>query len=166
MCGEGIIDKLQDMGSGTPWTIHSWNGEPPPLYKSAIKVIMEYLVKISKKARILELKRRHLKITVLASYMPARYKFTYPERRLTMKEMLYKFIDEGNREHEEMSAFIRELRTTNELLFKERNNSLITTRGGKTTTQGILNDNTDIHDEGPSVLIHDKPDAPKCPSGD
>ncbi|GJV02965.1 hypothetical protein Tco_1336534 [Tanacetum coccineum] len=28
-------------------------------------VIMEYLVKISKKARILELKRRHLKITVL-----------------------------------------------------------------------------------------------------
>ncbi|GKE61164.1 hypothetical protein Tco_1511531 [Tanacetum coccineum] len=78
-----------------------------------------------------------------------------------MKEMLYKFIDEGNRKHEEMSAFIREFITTNELLFKERNNSLITTRGGKTTTQGILNDNTDIHDEGPLVLIHDKPDAPK-----
>ncbi|GJR20470.1 reverse transcriptase domain-containing protein [Tanacetum coccineum] len=159
---------------------------------SFIPLIMEYLVKISKKARILELKRRHLKITVLISYMsyPSRkirriyactsqettkiqspirrtefglhpYQFTYPERRLTMKEMLYKFIDEGNREHEEMSAFIRELRTTNELLFKERNNSLITTRGGKTTTQGILNDNTDIHDKGPSVLIHDKPDAPK-----
>ncbi|GKB38445.1 hypothetical protein Tco_0883387 [Tanacetum coccineum] len=33
-------------------------------------VIMEYLVKISKKARILELKRRHLKITVLTSYTP------------------------------------------------------------------------------------------------
>ncbi|GJU48783.1 hypothetical protein Tco_1218338 [Tanacetum coccineum] len=33
-----------------------------------IAVIMEYLVKISKKARILELKRRHLKITVLTSY--------------------------------------------------------------------------------------------------
>ncbi|GJT95777.1 hypothetical protein Tco_1091295, partial [Tanacetum coccineum] len=32
--------------------------------------IIEYLVKISKKARILELKRRHLKITVLASYTP------------------------------------------------------------------------------------------------
>ncbi|GJY73187.1 putative reverse transcriptase domain-containing protein, partial [Tanacetum coccineum] len=31
------------------------------------KVIMEYLVKISKKARILELKRRHLKITVLTT---------------------------------------------------------------------------------------------------
>ncbi|GJV31015.1 retrovirus-related pol polyprotein from transposon TNT 1-94 [Tanacetum coccineum] len=31
-------------------------------------VIMEYLVKISKKARILELKRKHLKITVLTSY--------------------------------------------------------------------------------------------------
>ncbi|GJY58962.1 hypothetical protein Tco_0458854 [Tanacetum coccineum] len=32
-------------------------------------LIMEYLVKISKKARILELKRKHLKITVLTSYM-------------------------------------------------------------------------------------------------
>ncbi|GJR21682.1 DNA-directed DNA polymerase [Tanacetum coccineum] len=34
------------------------------------------------------------------------YHFTYPERKLTMKEMLYKFIDEGKREHEEMRAFI------------------------------------------------------------
>ncbi|GKD44874.1 hypothetical protein Tco_1269519 [Tanacetum coccineum] len=33
-------------------------------------VIMEYLVKISEKARILELKRRHLKITVLTSNTP------------------------------------------------------------------------------------------------
>ncbi|GKC75813.1 DNA-directed DNA polymerase [Tanacetum coccineum] len=29
------------------------------------------------------------------------------------------------------------------------------------TTQGILNDNTDIHNEEPSVFIHDKPDAPQ-----
>ncbi|GJU17390.1 hypothetical protein Tco_1145356 [Tanacetum coccineum] len=40
------------------------------------KVIMEYLVKISKKARILELKRRHLKITVLTSNTP------YPSRKI------------------------------------------------------------------------------------
>nr|GEU81399.1 hypothetical protein [Tanacetum cinerariifolium] len=78
-----------------------------------------------------------------------------------MEEMLYKFIDEGNREHEEMSAFIREFRITNDLLFKERNNSLSELRGGKTTTKGILNDNTEIHDEGHSVLIHDKPVVPK-----
>nr|GEU83272.1 retrovirus-related Pol polyprotein from transposon TNT 1-94 [Tanacetum cinerariifolium] len=115
------------------------------------------------------------------------YQFTYPEIRLAMEEMLYKFIDEGKREHEEMSAFINEFRTTNELLFKERNNSLselrfkvyglskvinnalisecegkgVTTRGGKTTTHGILNDNTDIHDKEPLVFIHDKLDAPK-----
>ncbi|GJX88476.1 hypothetical protein Tco_0340490, partial [Tanacetum coccineum] len=38
--------------------------------------IMEYLVKISKKARILELKRRHLKITVLTSNTP------YPSRKI------------------------------------------------------------------------------------
>ncbi|GKC08980.1 uncharacterized mitochondrial protein-like protein [Tanacetum coccineum] len=39
-------------------------------------LIIEYLVKISKKARILELKRRHLKITVLTSYTP------YPSRKI------------------------------------------------------------------------------------
>ncbi|GKA78957.1 hypothetical protein Tco_0785494 [Tanacetum coccineum] len=86
------------------------------------------------------------------------YQFTYPERRLTMEEMLYKFIDKGNREHEEMSAFIREFRTTNELLFKERNNSLSELRR-KNDNSGI--DNTDIYNDGPSVLIHDKLDAPK-----
>ncbi|GJU47811.1 hypothetical protein Tco_1217366 [Tanacetum coccineum] len=85
-----------------------------------------------------------------------------------MEEMVYKFIDEGKREHEEMRAFIREFRTSNEFLFKERNNSLsehkfevqglskvidntlisnnevkgVTTRGGKTTTHGVQDDNT------------------------
>ncbi|GJW90814.1 DNA-directed DNA polymerase [Tanacetum coccineum] len=104
-----------------------------------------------------------------------------------MKEMLYKFIDKGKQEHDEMSAFIKEFRKTNELLFKERNNSLselrfevyrlskvinnalisdckvkrVTTRGGKMTTQGILNDNIEIHNKEPLVFIHDKPDAPK-----
>ncbi|GJX73431.1 hypothetical protein Tco_0312026 [Tanacetum coccineum] len=43
---------------------------------SGIMLIMEYLVKISKKARILELKRRHLKIIVLKSYT------TYPSRKI------------------------------------------------------------------------------------
>ncbi|GKE25704.1 hypothetical protein Tco_1441088 [Tanacetum coccineum] len=41
-----------------------------------IIVIMEYLVKITKKARILELKQRHLKITVLTSYTP------YPSKKI------------------------------------------------------------------------------------
>ncbi|GJZ44790.1 DNA-directed DNA polymerase [Tanacetum coccineum] len=43
---------------------------------SGILLIMEYLVKISKKTRILELKRRHLKITVLTSNTP------YPSRKI------------------------------------------------------------------------------------
>ncbi|GKE00147.1 hypothetical protein Tco_1388130, partial [Tanacetum coccineum] len=38
--------------------------------------------------------------------------------------MLAKFIDEGKREHEEMEIFIKEFRTTNELLLKERSNLL------------------------------------------
>ncbi|GKC80232.1 hypothetical protein Tco_1131006, partial [Tanacetum coccineum] len=44
--------------------------------KCCQQVIMEYLVKISKKARILELERRHLKMTVLTSYTP------YPSRKI------------------------------------------------------------------------------------
>ncbi|GJZ08090.1 reverse transcriptase domain-containing protein [Tanacetum coccineum] len=50
------------------------------------------------------------------------YPFNYPTRRLTIEEMLAKFIDEGKREHEEMEIFIIEFRTTNELLLKERSN--------------------------------------------
>ncbi|GJT50740.1 reverse transcriptase domain-containing protein [Tanacetum coccineum] len=52
------------------------------------------------------------------------YPFNYPTRRLTVEEILAKFIDEGKREHEEMEIFIKELRTTNELLLKERSNLL------------------------------------------
>ncbi|GJR19894.1 hypothetical protein Tco_0968421 [Tanacetum coccineum] len=46
------------------------------VYKLPLSVIMEYLVKISKKARILELKRRNMKIVVLTSNTP------YPSRKI------------------------------------------------------------------------------------
>ncbi|GKB85172.1 hypothetical protein Tco_0957444 [Tanacetum coccineum] len=52
------------------------------------------------------------------------YLFDYPTRRLTMEEILAKFIDEGRRGHKEMEIFIKEFRTTNELLLKERSNLL------------------------------------------
>ncbi|GJV71518.1 hypothetical protein Tco_1491513 [Tanacetum coccineum] len=52
------------------------------------------------------------------------YPFNYPTKRLTIEEILDKFIDEGKREHEEMEIFIKEFRTTNELLLKERSNLL------------------------------------------
>ncbi|GKA43092.1 hypothetical protein Tco_0735752, partial [Tanacetum coccineum] len=89
------------------------------------------------------------------------YPFNYPTRRLTMEEMLAKFIDEDRREHEEMEIFIKEFRTTNDLLLKTRSNLLselkikvnelskvvsnvlipknevkgVTTRGGKMTSE-------------------------------
>ncbi|GKB33885.1 reverse transcriptase domain-containing protein, partial [Tanacetum coccineum] len=111
------------------------------------------------------------------------YHFTYPEGRLTMEEMLYKFIDEGKREHNKMRAFICDFQTTNKILFKERNNSLIelrfevqellrginntqtidyevkgvTTRGGKTMTQDAQNNDTSVHTEEPHIVNHDKP---------
>ncbi|GJZ05816.1 zinc knuckle CX2CX4HX4C containing protein [Tanacetum coccineum] len=52
------------------------------------------------------------------------FQFSYPKRNLTMEEIVNKFIEKGKREHEKMGAFIREFRTTKELLLKERNNSL------------------------------------------
>ncbi|GJZ32405.1 reverse transcriptase domain-containing protein [Tanacetum coccineum] len=99
-----------------------------------------------------------------------------------MEEMLYKLIDEGKCEHEEMRAFICDFQTTNELLFKERNNSLIelrfgvqellkvmnnvqmidyevkgvTTRGGKSTTHDLHDNNTDVQPEEPPVIDPDK----------
>ncbi|GJW11531.1 reverse transcriptase domain-containing protein [Tanacetum coccineum] len=102
---------------------------------------------------------------------------------MTMEEMLNKFIDEGKREHEEMEAFIREFRTTNEILFKERNNLLselrikvfgllkvidnahisrnegkgVMTRGGKMTIEGIHNDKINNDAREPPALQHDKP---------
>ncbi|GJS69808.1 hypothetical protein Tco_0702649 [Tanacetum coccineum] len=111
------------------------------------------------------------------------YQFTYPERKLTMEEMLYKFIDEVKREHEEMRAFIYDFKTTNDILFKERNNLLIelkfgvqellkvinntptidcevkgvTTRGGKTMTQDAQNNDTNVHTEEPLEENHDEP---------
>ncbi|GJW28703.1 hypothetical protein Tco_0045578 [Tanacetum coccineum] len=111
------------------------------------------------------------------------YHFTYPERRLTMDEMLYKFIDKGKREHEKIRAFICNFQTTNGILFKERNNSLIdlrfvvqellkvinntpiidgevkgvTTRGGKSMTQDAQNNDTSVHTEEPQAVNHIKP---------
>ncbi|GKC16668.1 hypothetical protein Tco_1013450 [Tanacetum coccineum] len=52
------------------------------------------------------------------------YPLDYPMRRLTMEDILAKFIDEGRRKHEEMEIFIKEFRTTNELLLKTRSNLL------------------------------------------
>ncbi|GJY45846.1 putative nucleotidyltransferase, ribonuclease H [Tanacetum coccineum] len=52
------------------------------------------------------------------------FQIPYLKRKLTMDEMINNFINEGRREHDEMEAFIMEFRTTNELLLKERNNSL------------------------------------------
>ncbi|GJV52655.1 DNA-directed DNA polymerase [Tanacetum coccineum] len=115
------------------------------------------------------------------------YHFNYPERSLTIEEMLNKFIDEGKREHEEMRAFIYDFQTTNELLFKEMNNSLIelrfrvqellkvinnvsmidcdakgvTTRDGKTTTQDDRDYNTNMLPKEPLVVELEKPVGPK-----
>ncbi|GKA36757.1 reverse transcriptase domain-containing protein [Tanacetum coccineum] len=75
------------------------------------------------------------------------YHFTYPKRELTMEEILHRFIDEGKLEHEEMGAFIKDFKTTNEILLKERDNSLIELR---------FEDDTNMNDEEPFEEARDK----------
>ncbi|GJW70919.1 DNA-directed DNA polymerase [Tanacetum coccineum] len=105
-----------------------------------------------------------------------------------MEEMLYKFIDEGKREHEEIREFICEFRTTNEILFKERNNSLselkfevqdllkvinntpmtnckikgVTTRGGKTATHDVQTNNINTTNE-PIIQTSSEQQTPSIP---
>ncbi|GJU46913.1 hypothetical protein Tco_1204179 [Tanacetum coccineum] len=86
-------------------------------YPYQLKKILEYF--------ILGAHAKQPRYTVLSIvFREPPYPFDYPMRRLTMEEMLAKFIDEGRREHEEMEIFIKEFRTTNELLLKTRSNLL------------------------------------------
>ncbi|GKA13112.1 hypothetical protein Tco_0692658 [Tanacetum coccineum] len=68
-----VVKEIDEVGEvSIIWNSCSLNllGESTEQNTRGVSLIMEYLVKISKKARILELKRRHLKITVLTSYTP------------------------------------------------------------------------------------------------
>ncbi|GKE82622.1 hypothetical protein Tco_1552622, partial [Tanacetum coccineum] len=117
------------------------------------------------------------------------YRFNYPTRMLTMEEMLAKFIDEGKRKHEEMEIFIKQFRTTNELLLKERSNLLselkievnelskvmsnvlipkykvngVTTRGGKMTSESAPSkeiNETEINKNEPPKFEQDVQEKP------
>ncbi|GKC02366.1 DNA-directed DNA polymerase [Tanacetum coccineum] len=114
------------------------------------------------------------------------HQYIYPEKKLTMEEIVTKFINKSKQEHEEMETFIREFKTTNELLLKEQNNLLselsirvhelsrvlnnvlfsrnkmkgITTRGGKMTSVSTFDNGINKSSNEPnelSRLQHDKP---------
>ncbi|GKB15600.1 hypothetical protein Tco_0849523 [Tanacetum coccineum] len=92
--------------------------------------------------------------------------FAYPEKKLIIDEILAKFINEGMQEHEEIKIFIREFRTTNELLLNEQNNLLlkgVITRGGKMTFEVTydkdINKANDNHNE-PFGFQHDEWEKP------
>ncbi|GKE59976.1 hypothetical protein Tco_1510343 [Tanacetum coccineum] len=63
-----------------------------------------------------------------------------------MEEMLYKLIDKGKCEHEEMRAFIC-------IDYEVKG---VTTRGGKSTTHDLHDNNTDVQPEEPPVIDPDK----------
>ncbi|GJV99600.1 DNA-directed DNA polymerase, partial [Tanacetum coccineum] len=70
------------------------------------------------------------------------YHFIYPEKSLTMEEMLYKFIDEGK------------LKNNVQVIDYEVKG--VTTSGGKTTTQDVHDNNTDEQPEEPPVIDPNK----------
>ncbi|GJT10269.1 hypothetical protein Tco_0857311 [Tanacetum coccineum] len=116
--------------------------------------------------------------------------FAYPEKKLTINEMLAKLINEGMQEYEEIGIFIREFKTTNELLLKEQNNLLtelkikvhqfskvmsevlfsrhkvigVTTKGGKMTYEVTydkeINKANNDHNE-PSRFQHNEQEKPQ-----
>ncbi|GKA57235.1 hypothetical protein Tco_0756423 [Tanacetum coccineum] len=193
------IDKQlkddEELRNSDTKVIHNDDENPSRANIKQALVIMEWLVNISKRRAFWSLNEDILKITILKTNTPypsrkiwriesrlCPYHFIYPKKSLTMEEMLYKFIDEGKLQHEEMREFTCDFQTTNKLLFKERNNSLIelrfgvqellkvmnnvqmidykvkgvTTRGGKTTTHDVHDNNTDVQPEEPPVIDHDK----------
>ncbi|GJR14216.1 putative reverse transcriptase domain-containing protein [Tanacetum coccineum] len=95
------------------------------------------------------------------------YRFNYPTRRLTMEEMLAKFIDEGKREHEEMEIFIKEFRTTNELLLKTRSNLLSElTIEEKPHDDGVENKSSSIHERTTQPLVKPQQSSVPFPNRD
>ncbi|GKD53485.1 hypothetical protein Tco_1286872, partial [Tanacetum coccineum] len=80
------------------------------------------------------------------------YHFTYPERRLRMEEMLYKFIDEVKQEHDEMRASI----FINNTPIIDCEVKGVTTIGGKSMTQDAQNNDTSVHTEEPHAVNHDE----------
>ncbi|GJV57554.1 hypothetical protein Tco_1458559 [Tanacetum coccineum] len=77
-----------------------------------------------------------------------------------MEEMLNKFIDEGKQEHEEMRTFIYDFQTSNKLLFKERNNSLIELRFDVQELLNIINNVSMIDCDVKGVTTRVEPEKP------
>ncbi|GJY99117.1 reverse transcriptase domain-containing protein [Tanacetum coccineum] len=80
-------------------------------------------------------------------------------RRLTMEEILAKFIDEGRCKHEEMEIFIKEFRTTYELLLKTQSNLLSELK----IEVNELSKVEKLHDDGEknkSLSIHERTTQP------
>nr|GEV53890.1 retrotransposon Gag protein [Tanacetum cinerariifolium] len=124
-------------------------------------------------------------IYIVSSVWIPPYQIAYLVRKLTMDEIMAKFINKRKREHEEMETFIREFRTTNEILLREQNNLLselrikvhelsrvigntlslrkeakgVTTRGGKMTAEVTndkeINETNDNHNK-PSRFQHNE----------
>ncbi|GJT37815.1 reverse transcriptase domain-containing protein [Tanacetum coccineum] len=110
-----------------------------PKYDKFLKENIEYMVKVSEKARIMEHKQRvHESPQILTTYTAYHsksirrtvfgfppYPFNYPTRRLTIEEMLANIIDEGKELSKVMSN----------VLIPKNEVKGVTTRGGKMTSE-------------------------------
>ncbi|GJZ40204.1 putative reverse transcriptase domain-containing protein [Tanacetum coccineum] len=129
-------------------------------YQNQLKKIMEYFIL---GAHIMQ--PQYAILSTVFREPP--YRFNYPTRRLTMEEMLAKFIDEGKREHEEMEIFIKEFRTTNELLLKTRSNLLSElTIEEKPHDDGVENKSSSIHERTTQPLVKPQQSSVPFPNRD
>ncbi|GJR88758.1 hypothetical protein Tco_0212769 [Tanacetum coccineum] len=96
-------------------------------------------------------------------YLCQNKKVNYREtRRLNMDEMLAKFIDDRKRKHKEMDLFIKEFRTTNELLLKEQSNLLSELKiKEKPHDDGVKNKSSSIRERTTQPLV--KPQQSSIP---
>ncbi|GJZ81809.1 hypothetical protein Tco_0646803, partial [Tanacetum coccineum] len=103
-------------------TIRSRTPRNPTLYAVSFKKHTPYLKTLKNSRPLPDFKEYAVYTRTIFKDPP--YLFDYPTRRLTMEEILAKFIDEGRSGHKEIEIFIKEFETTNELLLKTQNNLL------------------------------------------
>ncbi|GJW71413.1 reverse transcriptase domain-containing protein [Tanacetum coccineum] len=141
MCGRMFLeesDEVEKYVGGLPDMIQgSVMASKPKIMQDAIEFTNYPMIRRSVHLLRDKLRTKESLMTTQGTiFRELPYPFFYPMRRLTMEEILAKFIDEGRRKHKEMEIFIKEYRITNELLLKTQSNLLrVTTRGGKMTSE-------------------------------
>nr|GEW70309.1 hypothetical protein [Tanacetum cinerariifolium] len=123
ICKDSVNIKEHECNKASDDTVNDQNIENVMWKRKEIRCVMNGWMLNSTCLGLRKKSRLSLKNDIPLRDKDPPYPFDYPMRRLTMEEILAKFIHEGRPKHE-MEIFIKEVRTTNEFLLKERSNLL------------------------------------------